>query len=60
MKNKTISILFIALFLIPCVSLSVGTCVFGSAQAAANERLAESPAITTQEGDWNTNYLADL
>ena len=60
MKNKTISILFIALFLIPCVSLSVGTCVFGPAQAAANERLAESPAITTQEGDWNTNYLADL
>ena len=39
MKNKITSILFAVLFLALCASLSVGTLIFGPAEAAANERL---------------------
>jgi len=60
MKNKTTASLFVCIFLILCLSLSVGTCIFGPAQAAANEKLTQWPAIRTQDGALNTNYLADL
>ena len=38
MKNKMISIAFTGLFLILCLSLSIGTLLFGPADAAANRR----------------------
>lgn len=57
MKNK---ILFVAIFLVLCLSLSVGTLLFGPAGAAANERLAEMPAIKTEDGHLNTGYLSQL
>ena len=60
MKNKMISSLFVGLFLLTCLSLSVLTPVFGPAGAAANEKLAELPAVTTVDGAVNTNFLADL
>lgn len=59
MKNKFTSILFTALFLALCLSLSLGTLVFGPAGAAANERLTEFPAIQTKEGI-NWDFLGDL
>ena len=56
MKNK---ILFVAVFLALCLSLSVGTLLFGPAGAAANERLTEMPSIKTEEG-LNASYLSQL
>ena len=57
MKNKVIHALFVGLFLTLCLSLSVGTVVFGPAGAAANERLTEMPSLTTKDGQFNTDYL---
>ena len=57
MKNK---IIFIGVFLALCLSLSIGTLLFGPAEAAANERLAELPSIQTEEGRINTDYLSQL
>ena len=57
MKNK---ILFIGIFLALCLSLSIGTLLFGPADAVANERLAELPSIQTEDGRINTNYLSQL
>ena len=59
MKRKIISNLFVAVFLILCLSLSVGTVVFGPADAAANERLAEFPSVKTEEGI-NWDFLSQL
>lgn len=59
MKKRIISSIFVALFLLLCVSLSVSTLLFGPADAAANERLAEFPAVKTEEGI-NWDFLSDL
>ena len=59
MKNKIVSIAFTGLFLILCLSLSIGTLIFGPADAAANERLAELPAFQTEEGI-NRDFLSQL
>ena len=59
MKNKIISILFAVVFLTLCLSLSIGTLVFGPAGAAANEKVAEFPALKTEEGI-NKDFFADL
>ena len=59
MKNKIISILFAVVFLTLCMSLSIGTLVFGPAGAAANEKVAEFPALKTGEGI-NKDFFADL
>ena len=59
MKNKIISILFAVVFLMLCLSLSIGTLVFGPAGAAANEKVAEFPALKTEEGI-NKDFFADL
>lgn len=57
MNNK---ILFIGIVLLLCLSLSVGTLLFGPADAAANERLTDLPAIQTEDGRLNTDYLSQL
>ena len=59
MKNKIISILLITVFLGLCLSLSVGTLIFGPAGAAANEKLAEFPALKTEEGI-NQDFFSQL
>ena len=59
MKNKIISIFFAACFLALCLSLSIGTLVFGPAEAAANEKLAKFPVFQTEDG-FNTDFLAQL
>ena len=59
MKNKIISTLFAMVFLTLCLSLSIGTLVFGPAGAAANEKIAEFPALKTEEGI-NKDFFADL
>lgn len=60
MKNKVFLALFAGVFLALCLSLSLGTLVFGPAGAAANERLAELPSIKTEDGRINTDFLQQL
>ncbi len=60
MKNKIIPSLFVGLFLTLCLSLSVSTLVFGPGSAAANEKLAQKPALQTEDGHFNTAYLSQL
>ena len=60
MKNKIFKLLFVSAFLVLCLSLSVGTLIFGPASAAANERLADMPTFKTKEGSINTDYLSQL
>ena len=59
MKNKMMNTLFVSAFLLLCLSLSIGTLLFGPARAAANEKLAEFPALQTDVG-FNTDYFAHL
>lgn len=59
MKNKMMNTLFVCAFLLLCLSLSIGTLLFGPAGAAANEKLAEFPALQTDVG-FNTDYFAHL
>lgn len=60
MKNSIINALFVGVFLALCVSLSLGTLVFGTAESAANEQLSEKPSFKTEDGKINTSYLSDL
>ena len=60
MKKSIIYIVFIALSLALCMSLSLGMVFAGSSQAGANEQLAEPPALLTEEGKLNTEYFQDL
>ena len=60
MKKKIISNIFVAVFLILCLSLSIGTLVFGPSGAAANERLTEFPQLTAEDGKPNWEFLPQL
>ena len=66
MKKRTISEVFIALFLILSLIPSVGMFFQGQLKPSANETLAPAPGLTTAEGRLNqavlketTDYLAD-
>ena len=56
MRNKLLIVLFLAICLVP----SAGLAVFGPAQAAANETLADTPSLTAEGGGLNLNLLDDL
>lgn len=60
MKQKIMYLPFVALFLLLCLSLSLGTLFFGTSDAAANEQLAQMPALRTEDGALNTEYLGQL
>lgn len=60
MKRNITYALFVAVFLLLCLSLSLGTLLFGTSGAAANEQLAEMPSLRTEEGAFNTAYLSQL
>jgi len=60
MKNSLISALFVGVFLALCLCLSVTTLVFGPSESAANEQLSEKPAVKTEDGGLNTDYLSQL
>ena len=60
MKKNILSVIFLILCLGLCLSLSIGILFAGPAQAGANEQLAEMPALLTEEGTINTEYLPQL
>lgn len=64
--KKTLSVLFIALFLLMCLLPSAGMLIWGESGAAANEILADAPRLTGPDGRFNarvlndaSNYIAD-
>lgn len=57
--KKCISWIFAAGILALCLSLSVGTVVFGPSGAGANEQLSQKPEWTDKDGNWNPDFLAD-
>ena len=60
MKKKVLLCLFLGLFFLISLTLSVGMIAFGPSQAGANERLSDAPQWQDKEGNWNKNYLSDL
>lgn len=58
--KKTLLILFVAVFLLACVTPLVGLLVAGPAAPAANEAQAMPPVLKNRDGSWNEKYLQDL
>lgn len=60
MKKNGYYLCFLGLFLVLCVTLSLGILFAGPALPGANEQLQKAPAWTDREGNFNDNYLADV
>lgn len=60
MKKTVLSICFLAVALCLCLVLSVGILFAGPAQAGANEQLSDAPALLTEEGTLNTDFLTQI
>ena len=60
MKKKVLLCLFLGLFFLISLILSVGMIACGPSQAGANERLSDAPQWQDKEGNWTKNYLSDL
>lgn len=50
---------FVAVFFVASLVLSLGVLIAGPSQAGANERLSKAPALFTDSGGRNFNYLSD-
>lgn len=59
MKIKALYLCFLGLFLVICLTLSVGILLYGPALPGANEQLQKAPVWTDDEGNQNDNYLGD-
>lgn len=60
MKENIYKGIFIALFLAMAIVPVAGMMIFGPSEAAANEQLAEKPALKEETGAYNSAYLSDL
>ena len=49
--------IFTAAFLLLCVIPSAGMLFLPPTQAAANERLSQTPQLKNEDGSWNANVL---
>ena len=58
--KKTISLIFILLFLSLCLVPGVGLVLTGEAEAGANEILAPSPRLRDTDGGLNGAVLTEL
>ena len=58
--KKTISLVFVILFLALCLVPSLGLALTGGSGAAANQVLAAKPALTKKDGSFNKNVLSDF
>ena len=55
MKIKALYLCFLGLFLVICLTLSVGILLYGPALPGANEQLQKAPVWTDDEGNQNDN-----
>lgn len=60
MAKKLIYRIFLAVFLILSLTLSVGVAICGPSQAGANERLSADAKLFDKDGNFNPDYLSDL
>ena len=60
MKKNTFYVVFVIVVLLLALTLSVGTLVFGSSKAGANEQLSKKPVLIGADGSWNPDFLGDL
>ena len=60
MVNKLIYRVFLAVFLVLCLTLSVGVAIWGPSHAGANERLSADARLFDKDGKFNPDYLSDL
>lgn len=58
MKKKVFYGVFLGLFLVICLTLSVGTWIAGPSRAGANEQLSKPPELRGEDG-WNDHFLGD-
>ena len=60
MKNKTVSALFAAAFLVMSLLPSAGMLIFGPSEPSANEILAQAPVLISKDGGFNPKVLSDV
>ena len=60
MKKKIAYGIFIVAFFLICLLPSAGMLIFGESEAAANEILADRPAVMLEDGTFNTNITDDI
>ncbi len=58
MKNS-ISWVFTVVVMAMCLTLSMGTLLFGPSEAGANEQLSQKPELNDKDGNWNPDFLSD-
>lgn len=60
MKKNILPICFLAVCLCLCLSLSIGIVFAGPSQAGANEQLADAPALRTEDGSFDPDFLTQV
>lgn len=60
MMKKAAVYIFITAVIAVCIVPAAGMLIFGESQPAANEMLAQRPALTDDEGKFNKNITDDL
>ena len=60
MKKHVLQTIYLILFLLICLLPSAGILFFGPSGAAANEVLAQPPALRTRDGQFNKGVLSDI
>lgn len=60
MKKNVLFASFLILCLCLCLCLSVGILICGPSQAGANEQLADTPTLVTEDGAFNKDFLSQL
>lgn len=59
MKKMNLYRCFIAIIMLICLSIPVGTILFGTSSAGANEQLAKPPVLINKDGSFNDGFLSD-
>lgn len=58
--KKQATYVFLFLFLLLCLTPSLGMLIFGSSKPAANELRTPKPAFTEEDGSFNLDYFSQL
>lgn len=59
MGKKILCALFVCVFLLLSMTLSLGILAAGPSEAGANERLSKAPVLMDEDGKLNTSYLSE-
>ena len=59
MKHNLFRWIFLTVFLLASLTLSLGMLIAGPSQVGANEQLSRTPVLTNRNGKWNPDILSD-